>query len=560
MTQSVLPAHNDYGSHLNDGRIATMRAAGAWHDRVLTDFFDCNVAMHPDATAIAAWSGESGMIARLSYAQLATAADRIALGLYSLGIRKGDIVSFQLPNRWEFLAIVLACIRIGAITHPIMPILRHRELIFMLRLTEARVLIVPDRFRGFDFEAMAQDVAAEVPTLRHVFTVGRNGEGSFAAHFLDDTSDGRPDTAAVLPVQRPGANDLMQLIFTSGTTGEPKGVLHTANTMFANVIPFAERMGLTCADVGLSPTPIAHQLGYLYGVLTPLMLGGKVVLQDIWQPEIAATLIAAERVTYCMGATPFLNDLTHYDSIVQTDTSTLRYFISGGAPIPPGLARAATARIGCKVISVWGMTEVSAVTTVRPDDEEAKAFETDGVAMPHCEVRVVAEDGTNLPCGEAGRLLTRGASQFVGYFKRPALYAVDENGWLDTGDLARMDLDGYIRITGRAKDIIIRGGENIPVVEIEALLYEHPAVHLVAIVGMPDPRLGERACAFIQPKTGQNLTLDDVSGFLRERRIAPSFMPENLVLVDDMPLTPSGKIQKFVLRVRARGLAPQTPV
>ena len=309
----------------------------------------------------------------------------------------------------------------------------------MLRLTEARVLIVPDRFRGFDFEAMAQDVAAEVPTLRHVFTVGRNGEGSFAAHFLDDTSDGRPDTAAVLAVQRPGANDLMQLIFTSGTTGEPKGVLHTANTMFANVIPFAERMGLTCADVGLSPTPIAHQLGYLYGVLTPLMLGGKVVLQDIWQPEIAATLIAAERVTYCMGATPFLNDLTHYDSIVQTDTSTLRYFISGGAPIPPGLVRAATARIGCKVISVWGMTEVSAVTTVRPDDEEAKAFETDGVAMPHCEVRVVAEDGTDLPCGEAGRLLTRGASQFVGYFKRPALYAVDENGWLDTGDLARMD-------------------------------------------------------------------------------------------------------------------------
>ena len=491
------------------------------------------------------------MIARLSYAELATAADRIAFGLYVLGIRKGDIVSFQLPNRWEFLAIVLACIRIGAITHPIMPILRHRELIFMLRLTGSRVLIVPDRFRGFDFQTMAREVAAEVPTLRHIFVAGQNGEGSFATHFLANARDGQLDKASVFAAERPGANDLMQLIFTSGTTGEPKGVLHTANTMFANVIPFAERMGLTRDDVGFSPTPIAHQLGYLYGVLTPLMLGGKVVLQDIWQPEIAATLIAAERVTYCMGATPFLNDLAHHDGIAGADTSTLRYFISGGAPIPPGLVRAAKARIGCKVISVWGMTEISAVTTVLPDDDDEKACETDGVAMPHCEVRIVDETGMDLPRGEAGRLLTRGASQFVGYFKRPELYTVDENGWLDTGDLARMDRDGYIRITGRAKDIIIRGGENIPVVEIEALLYEHPAVHMVAIVAMPDPRLGERACAFVQPKAGRELALDDMRAFLRERRIAPTFMPEDLVLVDDMPVTPSGKIQKFVLRERA---------
>ena len=186
-----------------------------------------------------------------------------------------------------------------------------------------------------------------------------------------------------------------------------------------------------------------------------------------------------------------------------------------------------------------------------PDDDDEKACETDGVAMPHCEVRIVDETGMDLPRGEAGRLLTRGASQFVGYFKRPELYTVDENGWLDTGDLARMDRDGYIRITGRAKDIIIRGGENIPVVEIEALLYEHPAVHMVAIVAMPDPRLGERACAFVQPKAGRELALDDMRAFLRERRIAPTFMPEDLVLVDDMPVTPSGKIQKFVLRERA---------
>ena len=550
----MVVSRKDWAIDLDAGRINAMRGSGAWHDRILTDFFDHNVAVHPDATAIVAASSDTGQLSTVSYAELAVAADRIALGLYALGIRKGDIVSFQLHNCWEFLAIVVACIRIGAITHPIMPILRHRELIFMSRLTEARLLIVPGYFRGFDFGAMAKEVAAEVPTVQHVFTIGGD-DSSFTRHFLDEAWESRQDKLAVFASERPDANDLMQLIFTSGTTGEPKGVMHTANTMFANVIPFAARMGLTRSDVGFSPTPIAHQLGYLYGVLTPLMLGGKVVLQDIWNPQTAARLIADEGVTYCMGATPFLNDLAHYDGLEHSAVRSLRYFISGGAPIPSTLVQTATARIGCKVISVWGMTEVSAVTTVLPDDPATKACDTDGIAMPHCEVRVIDEMSAEMPRGQVGRLLTRGASQFVGYFKRPGLYGVTPDGWLDTGDLARMDDGGYIRIAGRTKDIIIRGGENIPVVEIEALLYGHPAVHVAAIVGMPDPRLGERACAFVQLKPGQNLTFDEMRAFLRGERVAPSYLPERLELMDSMPMTPSGKIQKFVLRERARTLA-----
>ena len=332
----MVVSRKDWGIDLDAGRINAMQSSGAWHDQILADFFDRNAAAHPNATAIVAASGDTGQLTTVSYADLAVAADRIALGLYALGIRKGDIVSFQLANCWEFLAIVVACIRIGAITHPIMPILRHRELIFMSRLTEARLLIVPDHFRGFDFGTMAKEVAAEVPTVQHVFTIG-GAESSFAKHFLDEAWESRLDKSAVFAAERPDANDLMQLIFTSGTTGEPKGVMHTANTMFANVIPFAMRMGLVRSDVGFSPTPIAHQLGYLYGVLTPLMLGGKVVLQDIWDPRTAAGLIADEGVTYCMGATPFLNDLTHYDGLDQADVSSLRYFISGGAPIPSKL-------------------------------------------------------------------------------------------------------------------------------------------------------------------------------------------------------------------------------
>jgi cyclohexanecarboxylate-CoA ligase len=209
------------------------------------------------------------------------------------------------------------------------------------------------------------------------------------------------------------------------------------------------------------------------------------------------------------------------------------------------------------VIAVWGMTEVSAVTTVLPDDPPERACESDGIAMPHSEVRVADEAGNELPQGHSGRLLTRGATQFVGYFKRPQLYTVNAEGWLDTGDLARMDGEGYIRITGRAKDIIIRGGENIPVVEIEALLHGHAAVQMAAIVAMPDPRLGERACAFVLPRPGQTLTFDEMRRFLEAQRVAPAYLPERLVLLDAMPMTAAGKVQKFVLREQARALATE---
>jgi cyclohexanecarboxylate-CoA ligase len=398
---------------------------------------------------------------------------------------------------------------------------------------------------------MAREVAAEVPTLQHTFAVG-TAESSFTKYFLNSEWD-----VGTLEGERPDPDELMQLIFTSGTTGEPKGVMHTANTMFANVVPFAARMNLTARDVGFSPTPLAHQLGYLFGVLTPLMLGGTIVLQDIWNPAMAARLIEAERVTYCMGATPFLNDLAHFDGITGHDVGSLRYFISGGAPIPPALVQTATLRLGCKVIAIWGMTEVSAVTTVLPDDPPERASESDGTAMPHSEVRVADEGGERVATWPVRPVANARLNPVRGYFKRPQLYTVNEEGWLDTGDLARMDASGYIRITGRAKDIIIRGGENIPVVEIEAMLHGHPAVQMVAIVAMPDPRLGERACAFVLPRPGLSLAFEEMRRFLEIQRVAPAYLPERLVLLDAMPLTPAGKVQKFVLRERASVLAAE---
>jgi cyclohexanecarboxylate-CoA ligase len=545
---------NAWGVMLTAERIAAMRACGAWQDRILTECVDRQVADRPGEVAIVGWTGDDGGRSEHTFAELAAASDRIALGLHDLGIGSGDIVSFQLGNRWEFVAIVIACVRIGAVANPLMPILRQRELTFILGLTESKVLIVPEQFRGFGFAAMGREVAAAVPTLRHVFSIGGTGETSFAGHFLDTPWEERYDKAGIFARQRPDANDVTLLMFTSGTTGEPKGVMHTANTLFASIGLASVLPGLTGEDVFFSPTPLAHITGFLWCLLAPLLLGCKNVLQDIWQPAVAAGLIARERATFSIGATPFLNDIVGFAGRDGIDMSCLRLYICGGAPVPPVLVRDARDRLGCTIVSAWGMTECGPGSMVRPSVADRKSSETDGAAWPHCELRIVGDDGLDLPRGDVGRLLYRGANLFVGYFKRPALYGVDADGWFETGDLGRMDDEGYIRITGRSKDVIIRGGENIPVVEVENLLLEHPAVASVAVVAMPDPRLGERGCAFVTLRTGQALTFEDMRHFLLGKQISRSYLPERLEVLDEMPMTPTGKIQKFALRERAAAL------
>jgi len=332
--------------------------------------------------------------------------------------------------------------------------------------------------------------------------------------------------------------------------------MHISNTLFANIIPYAERLGLTQQDVVLMSSPMAHQTGFMYGMMMALYLGAKNVLQDIWIPERAADIIEAEGATFTMASTPFLSDLTEVAQRRPEAFRTFRVFLAGGAPIPRVLARRAAEALGAFIISGWGMTENGAICIGKLDDPPEKIFDTDGCPLPGIEIRVIDPDGATLPAGEEGRLQARGCSNFVGYLKRPELNGIDADGWFDTGDLARIDAEGYVRITGRSKDIIIRGGENIPVVEIEQLLYRHPAVQELAIVAMPDPRLGERCCAFVVPKRDATFDFAEMIRHLEEQRVARTFMPERLEIVTEMPKTPSGKIQKFRLREAARGFAP----
>ncbi len=533
---------------VDERRIAFERGRGIWPDRVLTECLDRWIEEKGDATALVGFREESATTVRLTWRELGDRVARIATGLAACGVGKGDVVSLQLPNWWEFVAVHLACLRVGAVTNPLMPIFRHRELSFMVSHAESKVLIAPDRFRDFDHGALARTLRDEIPTLEQVFLVGGEGPDSFESGLLGREPDPRFARGTVLD-----GNGLVQLLFTSGTTGEPKGVLHTSNTLLGTILQFIRRLERSERDVVFMPSPLAHQAGFAYGLMLGVVVGAPIVLLDIWNPARAVELMERYRATYTFASTPFLADLAQFDGVGARELGAFELFVTSGAPIPPVVVKQARENLRAKVVASWGMSEVCSATTTLLS--EHKVEESDGVAMPGSEVKVVDDRGVELPRGEQGSLRVRSAALFVGYLKRPELYGVDDEGWFDTGDVARMDDEGYIRICGRNKDIVIRGGENIPVVEIEAALYRMPGVLEAAVVGMPDPRLGERACAFLALQPGARVDLAAMRAFLERERISKNFWPERVEVLEQLPRNPTGKVLKYVLRQRAQELA-----
>ncbi|MBF8269733.1 MAG: cyclohexanecarboxylate-CoA ligase [Gammaproteobacteria bacterium] len=531
------------GTYLGPERLARERELGFWPNRVLTDYFDDTLRQRPESLALAAYRMETGEEISLSYAQLNQRVHQIARQFMRLGINKGDVVAFQLPNCWQFVAIHLACIRIGAVSNPLMPIFRAREMEFMVNRAQAKLLVVPRCFRKFDHEALAKQLLDSCPKLQHLLVIDGEGEHAFAAWEQED------DAGAQLTTQLQ-PDDIAKIMFTSGTTGEPKGVMHSSNTLLSGIAAVQERLGLTGNEVIFMPSPFAHSIGFVYGIVMSTYLGVPLIMMDIWDPKKAVELMERYRVSFIFAAPPFLMDLINVPVLKQHDLSHFRLFMLSGGPIPRALVTEAKAILHASIATGWGMTETTLATCNSPAQEQ-HSVESDGIALPHAEVRVVDEHNNEVPRGAEGKLQYRGSSLFVGYFKRPDLYEVDQQGWFDTGDLARMNEAGYISIVARDKDIIIRGGENIPVVEVEALIYEMPQVREVALVGMPDLRLGERACAFVVLHPGKTMSLKEMTDYLSKRELARQYLPERLEIVHEVPKTPSGKVQKFVLRKMA---------
>lgn len=538
---------------LIEPRRARMEAAGFWPGKTLLDYLDACLAEKPDAVAVITVVTGTGARREMTYAEIDHLAWRAAAGLRRLGLGKDDVLSCQLPNGWEFVVLYIACLRLGVVFNPVMPIFREHELSFMLRHGETKVFAVPRVFRGFDHEAMGRGLMAGLPDLRHLVVVGGEGPDAFDKALLDPALDAEVPAAREISARdRSDANAVCQLIYTSGTTGEPKGVMHTANTMYSNLVAYAQRLGLGASDVVLMASPMAHQTGFMYGLLMPIMLKARMVLMDSWDKAQAARVIAQEGVTFTMASTPFLMDLANTVEELGTDPSSLRIFLCAGTAIPGALVERARKVLGTKIISAWGMTENGAVTLVSPSDPDERSINTDGFVLPGMELQIRAADGTVLPDGLEGALFVRGCSNFGGYLKRPQWNATDAEGWFDSGDIARRDKSGYIRICGRTKDVIIRGAENLPVVEIEAVLYKHPDIQQVAIVAYPDERLGERACAFIVPKAGRTFSFEEMVRFLDSQHLAKQYYPERIEVRDQLPSTASGKIQKFALRTMLR--------
>ena len=539
----------DFDAVLIAPRKEKMLKEGYWLNKTIIGSLQTALQQNPDKTALVSFKTDKKTERAFSYQQLWEMTNKIALGLKHLGVSKNDVVSCQLPNWWEFTLLYFACSRIGAVLNPLMPIFRERELEFMLRHGESKVFVVPKIFRNFDHEQLANQLKAKIETLEHVVVIDGNTENNFNALLVNHGLDNHLAAVTALDDFNLGADDITQLIFTSGTTGEPKGVMHTSNTLYSNIVPYAKRLNLTENDVVLMASPMAHQTGFMYGLIMPIELNAKVILQDVWEVSQAVELIHQHQVSFTMASTPFLNDLSNTVAEHHDQVNSLKTFLCAGAPIPGPLVQKARETLGVKVISAWGMTECGAITTTLISDEDERSYNTDGVALPGVEIKITNKQGQQKAVNEAGRLMIRSCSSFGGYLKRSHLNDTDQDDWFDTGDIAYQDEQGYIRICGRKKDVIIRGGENIPVAEIESLLYKHPNIAVIAIVAYPDERLGERACAIVKLRDPtQQLQFTDMVEFLKTHNLAMQYIPERLEIWDEIPMTPSGKIQKFKLR------------
>ncbi len=528
---------------MDEVRAAEAYRAGWWVHTTLADSLRAAAETSPQRTVLV--DGDT----RLDCATLHAQAAGLAAAL-TARLPPGSTVSFMLPNWHEAAVIYLAATLAGMVVNPILPSLRDHDLRFILEDVEAAMVFVPHRFGGHDYVAMLDRVTAAMRRAPEVVVLrGEPGAHTPYPRLLSERRDARE-----LPALDPDA--VRMVLYTSGTAGRPKGVLHSHNSIHALICQIRDQWNVEAGDAFLVPSPIAHIGGSIYAFECPLILGTTAVLMDRWDASTAVTLMDGERCTHMAGATPFLQQLLSAAERAGTRLPDLKVFICGGASVAPSLIRRAAGYFDRAVVTrVYGCTEVPVATVGAPRRDEAdRAADTDGRAGI-AEIKLVPHDAA--PVGD-GEICVRGPQMLLGY-RHPEddVESFDAAGFFRTGDLGRWVDDQYLLVTGRAKDVIIRNGENISAKEVEDLLADHPGIAEIAVVGLPDDRTGERACAVIVPAQESGPDVASLLAALKSKGVATFKAPEQVVIWDALPKNDAGKVLKHRIRAVLTSVAPE---
>jgi acyl-CoA synthetase (AMP-forming)/AMP-acid ligase II len=535
-------------SYLTEERVDHFLTSGGWSLDTFVDLLDAHAGARPSAPAVIEADGTT-----LSWSDLAASTRRFAACLSARGYHRGDTLGVQLPNWSEFCVAVLGAARIG-----VRPVLIHTpyralEMSYILDLTEARGLIVPGHYRGTDHVELARGLRSRLAGLEDLIVVrpapGQGGDDLIC--FSDLVQGGtEPDTG-----EPPLSTDIFVVMFTSGTTNRPKGVVHLHANLLNACRKYVDAYGLGPDDRWLIVTPLTHLTAFGIVLLAGGLAGGAaVVLQESWGAPKALELAERHRVTHLVGAPPMLIDIARSPDLGRRDLSSLRFMMYAGAPCPIEILRRLHQALGCGLAVFYGWTEGLAHTYTLPSDPLEVTSVTIGRTGEGWEWRVVGEGGRDVAAGEQGEFWGRGPNLSPGYYRQPQFMAerYHPDGWFMSGDIVTLNPDGTYTFVSRADDVINRGGQKLDPREVEELLYQLPEVAGAAVVGVDDPRLGQRGCAFIVAAPGETVTLDAIQAHLERAGLAKYKWPERLELVERLPLTPTGKIMRYALRESAR--------
>jgi acyl-CoA synthetase (AMP-forming)/AMP-acid ligase II len=510
--------------------------AGWWTSQRCIDRLVEHTAADPQAIAVV---DEQAAMTR---GEVWDSATKLATYLRRQGVKRGDVITVVVPNWREFAVIHAAIGLIGGVLNPLLPKVGRPEMVHIMSTAQSRFVFVAETGAASSPFPVAQAAASEVPSVLGLMSV--RGDSISLESIL----------AAEAPVPDfdrdmvRSSDDWDTVTFTSGTEALPKGVVHThQSTMFGLRAYVNDVLGLTAADRVFMPSPIGHASGLQWGLRTAAFLGVPLILQDRWDASRALNLIDTHGCTFTMAATPFIVDLIEAKRKGEGSGTTLRYIASGGTTVPRRLVGETRETFSAELLAVFGSSETYVTTSTRPGSPDS-LLASDGAALPGVQVAITDEEGNPVPDGDEGEIVTRGPQLFLGYLGDRALTERTFRGeWYRFGDLGRIDSDGMLHVTGRIKDIIIRGGENISAREVEEVLIGHPAVRACAVVGYPDPRLGERSCAVVVSDDSE-LDLGSLTSYLLERGLAKYKLPERLAIVTSLPMTSTGKIRKVELR------------